>query len=1823
MQLGGFSVDEMFQPSLCKFVCEFVWKHVAFTICLCILFLMVLPSHGIRFTSPRGLGVVGIIMAILCSNSPFCEFVTQHPCCVNIDHSFRLHDSFLHDIPSKLVNQHGACLSIDNRSSPQVTDRWCEFYRFGEAINPGPDTLLISNCNPTTVAFKEDLFFDLDFSICGVSETAATAKVQNLMKSKLGQKHINSKWSAPVQPFSFSSSNMRGLAGGSAIFSSLPLRNTCEAVPDDILNSTRYCEAHVQFQPHRFLFCANLYGPTDGFKYGDPVQTLNRLFNHAAQRAIRFVGPAVIMGDFNRPLGQIEAWHSLQAEGWVDAAEMSSDILGHPLDLTSFDAARHSFILINRDLARSLIKCRTSHDNLFSGHPVLSASFSIDVLLTPVKCWMLPKSFDRFLCDNERAETVAQQLSLQKKESFEKAFLKNDVDKLASCWTSIAEGTLAESCVTVDGHISRARDGHLGRANLQPFKMNQNFVPHSKKARAGDYQPLMDQCSIELRRGSKQLHRLQSLARQVRSLENRFSLRAFAQAEHLWQTIINAHGYRGGFRNWVFQTFQLLLPFSLPPRHVICELKDFFESWHSHNEKQTWLQKSKIKAMNIVLDLPKGGKLAFRETKSQSLPPVNQLHDLVKIGIMKVPWPKDGRKVLHGGPFDSLDPNLPVVFQGQKTMIDSMTTSKVVLQDPVRLKDASNRSMFLAQERIFVEPPMIHDTLMSEWNKYFLRDDPSTIDNPDDAALELVDRVPTNELAQFPAITGTMIKEAIASTKLNSGRGSDGFSTLDLKKLPLCLLDFLAFIFTTIESWGKWPVQWTLAKTICLPKVVGQCGAFDVRPVTVMSRMYRLWGKIRGRQASRFLAQHIPPTIGGPCKYVAADMIALLTAHRVEKAQHAGDLLSGVVIDIVKCYNTVPRGVLLHLLARLGIPSELLNAFKAMMLQMKRFFEVAGGCSSLSHTTTGIIEGCGFAIPAMLSLGILAFHTTINIDCPECECAFFADNWSLFANSTDSLLSGFRTLEKVVLALTMQISPGKSWLWATTQQARQSLRGIMIDDVAIPVVLEAKDLGTQQLYSKKKSHKVLQQRLIKAKSKLGIIKAAKVPRGCKKRLALGAGFACVSYGTAIRGVPQKEVHSLRVLLAKAIQRSGSGANSFLACNALDFNLDPELKFTFQRFQLWKRFLQTFPAEQSYIYSAMFEISANPRCKKNNGPLSAFVASILRLSGTVVNDQGFLDFGFGIFHWMHVSPKCLHAALHRAWVQVFSSGSIDRKFFDIKNFDAHGNARAYAKLGFQERSLVDALITGRNCTNDVLSKYIPGIQANCTLCGETDSRIHRLFECKALHRFRSKKPALKRAARWPVACKHFGLCPPVEHIRSRDLTITNVVPFTVPLLNDKRFFVFSDGTAFFGDVRELVLSASAFVECDETLCMVKSYDQQMVPGFEQSSFIAEMFALLLVLNKFYTVTIYCDCQTVCDLMQAALERNGCGTGPWMFSEIWRCINSHIQQRPPDAIKIHKVKAHCSGATAMTKHQEWLVWGNNKVDQLAKETIQVLHRSLYLKLLKQYQTVQTNRQDVYEVYQFWAMACLKCIKEEAILTKQKRQDITFSPEIPALVFSCSVSYMSHSFSHSQFLAFPWGPIFLWRICWWFNQLGWPSPQCNQGRDVSLVELYVDFMLATGTRSPRNIFTAQESRTKGYSNYILDDLSGRADVEPSTLAKQTEVWVRALTWLQKHVQGGFFPTVFVDRSKSLAAIGCSLWYRGLALRPTLSNGTEASKTLNSYFIGPSGTFRSLSRHLDLKLPILNLRHPQNLEVSLPNRLRFLCKAPSLFTEGDVAAS
>ena len=92
-----------------------------------------------------------------------------------------------------------------------------------------------------------------------------------------------------------------------------------------------------------------------------------------------------------------------------------------------------------------------------------------------------------------------------------------------------------------------------------------------------------------------------------------------------------------------------------------------------------------------------------------------------------------------------------------------------------------------------------------------------------------------------------------------------------------------------------------------------------------------------------------------------------------------------------------------QLLLKLGVPEDIVKTFFAAMAQLQRFFQVCDSCGDTFHTTTGIVEGCGFAVPCMLAIGIWANAVTSQED-SEIETVMFADNWALFHAQPDRLV---------------------------------------------------------------------------------------------------------------------------------------------------------------------------------------------------------------------------------------------------------------------------------------------------------------------------------------------------------------------------------------------------------------------------------------------------------------------------------------------------------------------------------------------------------------------------------------------------------------------------------------------------------------------------------------------------------------------------------------------------------------------------------------------------------------------------------------------------
>eukprot|EP00435_Cladocopium_sp_Y103_P050275 s1804_g15.t1 len=185
--------------------------------------------------------------------------------------------------------------------------------------------------------------------------------------------------------------------------------------------------------------------------------------------------------------------------------------------------------------------------------------------------------------------------------------------------------------------------------------------------------------------------------------------------------------------------------------------------------------------------------------------------------------------------------------------------------------------------------------------------------------------------------------------------------------------------------------------------------------------------------------------------------------------------------------------------------------------------------------------------------------------------------------------------------------------------------------------------------------------------------------------------------------------------------------------------------------------------------------------------------------------------------------------------------------------------------------------------------------------------------------------------------------------------------------------------------------------------------------------------------------------------------------------------------------------------MSESDRWAAWANDAVDQVAKEEITIKNKHAFHALEKLYNQTVQQRKDAMEIFSFIAAASERCIKSQTGLHTERQKLIVIDFDQPGLADPKHVLEKPINFSFQQHQAFPWGPIFLWRVCFWANKLRWNINRNECLADISFLELYIDFVLTTGSRTPRNVFTKAERDRYTAPHYVLDDVHVRADCQP----------------------------------------------------------------------------------------------------------------------------
>ena len=1002
-------------------------------------------------------------------------------------------------------------------------------------------------------------------------------------------------------------------------------------------------------------------------------------------------------------------------------------------------------------------------------------------------------------------------------------------------------------------------------------------------------------------------------------------------------------------------------------------------------------------------------------------------------------------------------------------------------------------------------------------------------------------------------------KSSLKGINLRSARGACGFSPKDVIRMPDILTEWLFQIFRKAENGADWPQRLTTARVVMLAKPGEDVDKpLSCRPITVLSVLYRLRSRFRSLQVLKHLNEQLPPQVAGVASKISADCLTAMVGDILEVAMGAGEGLCGLVVDLSKCFNLVPRLPLEELMHKIGIPQQYTRAHQQMLRHLTRLVEISGKVGDFVPSSCGIPEGCAYSVVSMTVLTALAAHV-LKFNDPEVLVAMFADNWGLLTTSVQSLQATILRLQRFCCSMGMIVSPKKSWVWGTTPRIRKDLKRVTFDGQELQIKHTAKDLGCDVTYTKKKNKKVTKERWQKSIRVLKRVRTKKLPRKFKGTMCTALGPGIVGYGSELQSHTNPEIHTLRSAMASALGYHKSGASSYLVLNVTGQYVDPQIRLLRRRIRFFRRFCQIFPQRTTSFLS---------RVGKDNAPYHVGIALNFRKTmsnvGWTCGEGGRMKHTSGlIVNWFYDSLSFVFHMVDKAWSHWISNKMNERKDFDIKCFSPQGFRRSLDHRDIRHQSILCAIACGRHMTNDGLQHYSCYATSNqCPLCGGVDSKKHRLFECVKLEHCRKQhKDINKWVQEQPQAVQAFGIVPDdFQALLHKQITFKYAFVFSFPD-NGERDKLYTDGSCFFPDDWECSLGGAAVISVEDTGFCWKLLNRQALPTGDHSAFRGESFGILLALNHRRKCDIFIDCEAALDRLQTMLDDKLAGRRIRVgdHNDIWMHIARHVENRQHGDIKCFKVKAHCNWKDAHDIHHQRMAFFSEKVDQEAKNSILIDNKATWKRINTIYERKQHQIKCVGKYHDFLCDIHLESFK-------QSPKVLRLADEINFDDF-CRVEYpVEHwvGLEHDIIQQCPFGITFAKRFADWWNGLRW-----GQSGAVSIVELYIAFCFHSKSMAPVCVVKRV---------YELRDESIIADHASNELSVQTRIFLRMVQWWYGHFDQPI--STLSKGTKDLTTLGYSFPLWGFDRRPQLMCGTRAAQELWRYFHSGGRAVRTLHK-------------------------------------------
>ena len=1207
--------------------------------------------------------------------------------------------------------------------------------RVGEALHPGPSQspslCRFAITNPTSIGSKvatyQELASQFQIHSFAAAETAATTLTQKAFAAAI--KPFRVSWSARCANHRARADQLvsvRGKASGVALLSRSPVRPALATVPPEWQTTCRI--AHHVMDVHGFhIQVVTLYGQTPGGHHD--AKGYNDKLLQAAITAIQALPlPALICGDFNMEPCAIPCFESLKQQGFHDLRFLYRMKYGTDMPPTCKDATWPDQAILCPALTARLSSIQVLQDWHFDAHKVVT--FDLEMRdVQPEYHWALPSScielpIDQGCLERGYHDTVSHwgqphslhQWALHVEQAVDVAYRLTQ------------QSTLECAIHDTKGLPKKYR----GRCTTPVRKLVQPaFV--MKRSRPGEFQPSVEVTSRRHARMVKQVRRVHALLRRVKKVDlDHVSTSQFVDLRSEWDAILRCTAFGPSFISWCTVMPELgPPPYGLPDLNYLQTLAQLLQ--HEAQMEVHAFHKACQQKRTLERHLDRqnhGASKAFMLLKESFDQSLTQLVSEIQTTAVPV-WETSELRLWCESAL-SFVPGRIVHVADTPAILRSCDAYSLTVSFHGPAPTVAEE-VHVRQQVCRFSPNDMFPALQHYWQPFWWQDNLSDQDAPD--FVQIVDGLPNLfHDFQYDMDSLEVWLSAIRQLKSHSCRGLDGISAAELQSLPALAVEQLAVILNNAD----FPPELCQSRVFPLPKTQDSPGPGQVRPITVLPQLYRLWGRVSCSQILAHLSAKMPVNITGLLhgRGPADASFQMQWLLELSHAEHTP--CSGFSLDLFRCFNTIHRGKAAKLLLALGVPSKLVDCWQHCLTHMTRSWEIFGLCSNSLPTNHGLPEGDSWSVVAMLGIAF-AWTQVIQQQLPHNVPLAYADNWSWYTNLATDHRVALEITDAFVALLDMRVDWEKCWIWSTSDHHVALLKQALqtyAPAQAVKRVLTASDLGCQRTYRGTPRLGKLSQRFATAKRKLA--RMAQMPHGFTTKLHLIAQgvFPATFYGTELVPMTETHVSQLRAQVAAALLGPSQSRNSAIAVFMCPKDLEPFEYLLVRTLRIVRRFLHRFPDQQLRFFRLLAK--AKGIFHDIRGPAACLKYYLLQL-GWTASPEGYIHVtAFCSLHLCRDSLQSFARAIHATWADTLLASWSDRRSHRGLGAINHFDTVACFK-DFSEAETFQLLqeISGSFQTAAQQAAWDPTVTDTCKFCQQRDSRHHRWFECAATSEVRDR------------------------------------------------------------------------------------------------------------------------------------------------------------------------------------------------------------------------------------------------------------------------------------------------------------------------------------------------------------------------------------------------------------------------------------------------------------------------------------------------------